>query len=287
MLEIKTFFDKESGTLTHLVLNPKNRDAVLIDPVMDFHVPTFSTSSKSADEVLQFCREKELRVHFVLETHVHADHLSGSQFIKAAFPKAKLAIGQEITEVQSHFAEFYDLGPSFPRDGSQFDLLYKTGSELDAHSFSVKPLHTPGHTRADYTLQVDGHAFTGDILFAPDLGTGRCDFPGGSAKALYESVKQTLYTLPPETILHPAHDYPEGRELRTAVPLKEQMKSNVRLNAQTTEEEFLAFRKKRDQELAAPRLILPSLFVNIHGGRLPEKRKNGRAYVSIPFNSKL
>jgi glyoxylase-like metal-dependent hydrolase (beta-lactamase superfamily II) len=252
---------------------------------MDFNFQTFSTAQKSVEQLVHFCQDLKLHVHYIFETHVHADHITGSQLLKDFYPKAKTAIGKEVTEVQKFFAVYYNLDASFKTDGSQFDLLYENGQELKAGSFSIKTLHTPGHTVACYTLQIEDKLFCGDALFAPDLGTGRCDFPGGSAATLYKSITQTIYTQDPQSVIYFAHDYPERRELIEHVELSAEKKNNVRLNSKTTEEDFIKFRKKRDEELPPPRLILPSLLINIYAGRLPEKKKNGHAYLCLPLNS--
>lgn len=284
MAVVKSFFDKETSTLTHIVYDPAKKDAVIIDPVMDFNIQNFNTSHKSVDLLVQFCSELKLHVHFILETHVHADHLSGAQLLKSYFPKAKTCIGREVVKVQTHFADIFDLGKEFKPDGSQFDLLYKNETQLDAGSFSIKALHTPGHTPACYTLEIENKLFTGDAIFAPDLGTGRCDFPGGDAKTLYNSIKNTIYKQAENAEIYFAHDYPEKRDLIEHTTLKSEKELNVRLSAKTSEVEFISARKKRDQELPLPRLFFPSLFVNITGGRLPEKRKNGKSYMCFPLN---
>jgi glyoxylase-like metal-dependent hydrolase (beta-lactamase superfamily II) len=284
MAEVKTFFHEETSTLTHVVFDKISGDAVIIDPVMDFNLRTFSIAETSVKQVLNFCKESKLRVSHVLETHMHADHLSGSQLVKKILPEVKICIGQEVTLVQKHFAEIYDLGSSFVPDGSQFDFLYKNGGEVDLGSFAVKTWHTPGHTPACYTLQIEDKLFTGDALFAPDVGTGRCDFPGGDAKTLFQSIKTKIYSQADVCEVYFAHDYPHQRALLEHVALDVEKKSNIRLSSKTREEDFIKFRGQRDKELAPPRLILPSLLVNMLAGKLPEKRKNGRRYLSIPMN---
>lgn len=284
MAEVKSFFDKETSTLTHIVYDPEKRDAVVIDPLMDFNLQTFACGQHSVEQIVHFCQDLKLHVRYILETHSHADHLSGSQLLKDFFPKSKICIGREITTVQKHFSEFYDL-ENFPCDGSQFDSLFENGNELDAGSFSVKTWHTPGHTPVCYTLQIEDKLFTGDALFAPDIGTGRCDFPGGGAATLYKSIKNTIYKQADSSEVYFGHDYPERRERLEHVSLAVEKKTNSKINAKTTEEDFIRARTHRDAELTLPKLFLPSLLVNIAGGRLPAKRKSGKVFFCFPLNS--
>ncbi len=285
--EVVSFFDENTSTLSHLVFSHRSRFAVLIDPVMDFDLSTFATGRHSVDRILKFCQEKNLSLTYILETHAHADHLSGSQLIQAFYPQAKIGIGREISKVQSYFAEIFGLGPEFPRDGSQFDTLYSDAMEIDVGDFAIRTLYTPGHTQACYTLQIGDALFTGDLIFAPDLGTGRCDFPGGDAATLFRSVSTKIFTRPDDTKIYVGHDYPLKRSLREHVTVGEQKISNLRLNAHTSEAEFVKFRKERDQQLPPPKLILPSLLINIAAGRLPPKQSNGKSYLSLPLNSLL
>ncbi len=283
-VEVASFYDEASSTLSHVVHMPATRAGILIDPVMDFNLQTFATSRTSIDVILKYCREKDLSISHIFETHAHADHLSGSQLVKEAFPLAKIGIGQEITKVQKHFAKLFDLGPQFPCDGSQFDFLYKNAKEIDVGEFAVRTWHTPGHTPACYTLQIEDCLFVGDLIFAPDLGTGRCDFPDGDAAALFRSVTTQIYTHPDETRIYLGHDYPDKRPLCKMVSVGDQKRSNVRLNATTNLEDFVRARVERDRQLAPPKLILPSLLVNIQAGRLPSPHANGKSYMNIPLN---
>lgn len=284
MAEVKTFYDTDTSTLTHIVYDPTTRDAVVIDPIMDFNLHTMTWGQHSVEQLVHFCQDLMLHVRFILETHSHADHLSGSQLLKEFYPKSKICIGKEITTVQKHFSEFFDL-PNLPCDGSQFDLLFEDGQELNAGSFSVKTLHTPGHTPVCYTLQIEKKLFTGDALFAPDIGTGRCDFPGGDAATLFHSIKDKVYKQDEHSEVYFGHDYPDRRERIEHVSLSDEKKHNSRLHAKTSEEEFIKARNHRDLELPKPKLFLPSLLVNIAGGRLPEKRKNRKVFFSFPLNS--
>lgn len=284
MIQIKEFFDKATWTLTYVVWDELTRDAIVIDPVMDYDPAASKTSEDSVKPVIAFLRGKELKLHYVLETHAHADHLSGSQILKREFPAVRVAIGEKITKVQEVFKPVFDLPESFKTDGSQFDRLLKDGEELKAGSIAVKTIFTPGHTPACASYLIDGNLFVGDALFMPDLGTGRCDFPAGSATDLYRSIHDRLYRLPDETKVYAGHDYPNGRELKFVTTLTEEKKGNIQLKAETTMDDFVRFRTERDRQLTAPRLLLPSVQVNIDAGRLPEPAKNGRRYLKMPVS---
>lgn len=285
MKQIKEFFDKNTWTLTYVVWDEKTNDAIVIDPVMDYDPATSKTSEESAKAVIEFLRSKQLNLHFILETHAHADHLSGSQIIKREFPKAKVAIGEKITKVQEIFKGVFGLPEEFKTDGSQFDQLLKDGEEFEAGSIKIKTLFTPGHTPACASYYIDGNVFVGDALFMPDYGTGRCDFPAGSAVELYRSVHGRIYELPEDTKVYTGHDYmPNGRPLKFMATIAEEKKDNIQLKADTSLDDFVRFRTERDQTLAAPKLLLPSVQVNIDAGHLPEPAKNGKRYLRIPVS---
>lgn len=287
MIQIKEFFDKATFTLTYLVWDPSTLDAVIIDPVLDYDQAGSKTSEESVTAVATFADQNQLKPHYILETHAHADHLSGSQYLKTRYPKAKLAIGARITEVQQVFKEFFDLSPSFKTDGSQFDKLFSDRELFTAGSLKFEVFYTPGHTPACSSYKIEDAVFTGDALFMPDSGVGRCDFPAGSAETLFESVTKRLYTLPDSTRTFTGHDYqPNGRALRFEATIGEQKRSNLHITAETTKESFVKFRTERDKTLAAPRLLLPSVQVNIDAGRLPTPHKNGRSYLAIPISRK-
>ncbi len=284
MHTVQTFFDPTTNTLTYVVYDPKTRDAVIIDPVLDYDVLGSRTSTVSADRVVGFAKGKELRVGWVLETHAHADHLSSSQYLKNQLG-AKIAIGARIVEVQEVFKGAFDLPPSFPTDGRQFDRLLAAGDVLEVGSLAVRTVPTPGHTPACVTFEIGGDLFTGDALFMDDYGTGRCDFPRGSAAALYDSVHGTLYAYPDHTKVYVGHDYqPNGRALAYETTIGSSKKHNIQLQADTAREAFVAAREARDKGLAAPRLLFPSVQVNIDAGRLPEAHENGVRYLRIPVN---
>ncbi len=281
---IQHFFDPATFTLTYVVHDPATSDAVVIDPVLDFDPAGARTSTASIERVAAYLRQAALRVHYVLETHAHADHLSGSQYLRREFG-ARVAIGERITEVQRAFAGALDLPPDVPLDGSQFDCLLRDGETLSVGSLAIQVMATPGHTPACVSYRVGDAVFTGDALFIEDYGTGRCDFPGGSAEALYESVHGRLYALPEATRVFVGHDYgPGGRPLRFETTIGTEKRDNVQLRASTSRDDFVGFRKARDASLDPPRLLFPSVQVNVDAGRLPRPRGNGRRYLELPLN---
>jgi glyoxylase-like metal-dependent hydrolase (beta-lactamase superfamily II) len=280
---VKEFFDKATWTLTYIVFDPKTQDAVIIDPVWDYDQPSSKMSTTSADQILDFVTSNELTVHFILETHAHADHVSGSQVLKQKIPGAKVGIGARITDVQSVFKKVFNLDPNFKTDGSQFDLLLEEGKLLKAGSLTIETMYTPGHTPACVSYIIGDAVFTGDALFMPDYGTGRCDFPAGSASDLYTSVHQKLYKLPDHFRVFVGHDYlPKGRDLAFESSIGEEKRKNIQLNSETTKQQFVEFRNSRDKTLAAPKLLLPSVQVNIDAGNLPVAEANGSRYLKIP-----
>lgn len=285
-MNIETLFDPATYTLTYVVFDPKTRDTVVIDPVLDYDPAASQTSTKSIRAVEELLRKNDLRLHYVLETHAHADHLSGSQYLKRRFD-ARVGIGERIREVQEVFKGVFDLGPDFATDGRQFDHLFADGEKVKAGSLEIEVIATPGHTPACVSYRIGDAVFTGDALFIEDYGTGRCDFPRGSADALYSSVHERLYALPDETRVFVGHDYqPNGRPLRFETTIGKSKEANVQLRASTTRDEFVKMRTTRDATLAAPRLLLPSVQVNVDAGRLPKPRANGRRYLSIPLDMK-
>lgn len=281
--EVQAFFDPRTQTLTYVVFDAQTRDAVVIDPVLDYDPVGSFTFTQSVDAVSAFIRERELRLHHVLETHAHADHLSGSQLLARRFG-ARVAIGRRITVVQQTFQQLFDLPSTFPTDGSQFDELLDEGRALHAGSLMIEPLATPGHTPACLSYLIGDAVFTGDALFMEDYGTGRCDFPRGSADALFDSV-QKLYRLPDDTRVFVGHDYqPSGREVRWETTIGRSKQRNVQLDARTTRDQFVSFRQRRDATLPAPRLLFQSVQVNVDAGRLPPPHDNGVRYLRLPLN---
>lgn len=282
-MDIKAFFDKSTWTLTYVAWDPATGDAVVIDPVLDFDPATWGLSTRSVDEVAALVAERSLTVRWVLDTHAHADHLTGMEVLRERYG-APTAIGARITEVQEFFKGVYDV-PALRTDGSQWTKLVSDHEVLDAGSLKVEVIATPGHTPACSSYKIGDAVFTGDALFMPDYGTGRCDFPKGSAEQLYDSITKRLYTLDPATRVLTGHDYlPGGRELRYETTIGESMERNVQLRAGTSRSDFVAFRKGRDATLAPPRLILESLQVNVDAGRLPAPEANGRRYLKMPLD---
>jgi len=288
VMDIKHFFDPATFTLTYVVYDRVTKDAVVIDPVLDYDPASVTTSTQSIDVLMAFLKEQALKVHFILETHAHADHLSGAhELVTKYLPGAKIGIGERITLVQEVFKGVFNFPAAFKTDGSQFHRLFKENEVVVAGSLSFKVLFTPGHTPACGSYVFGDAVFTGDALFMPDYGTGRCDFPKGNAHDLYHSVARRLYELPDETRVFVGHDYqPGGRKLAFETTIGESKKSNIQLKAATTEEEFVAFRQARDATLAAPRLLFPSVQVNIAAGELPDPESNGRVYLKLPISAK-
>lgn len=281
---IQEFFDSATWTLTYVVFDSATKDAIIIDPVWDYDPAASQLSQDSAEKVLSYVKKNDLKVHYILETHAHADHVSGSQVLKTKLPGAKVGIGAKITEVQKVFKNVFNLSPDFKTDGSQFDLLLEEGKVLMAGSLKIETLSTPGHTPACASYIVGDAVFAGDAIFMPDYGTGRCDFPAGSAKAMYHSVHEKLFSLPDHYRVFVGHDYmPDGRPLKFESTIGEEKTTNVHLNVETTQEHFVDFRTRRDKTLGAPRLLLPSVQMNIDAGHLPKPEKNGSHYLKIPI----
>ncbi|MGE0821150.1 MAG: MBL fold metallo-hydrolase [Candidatus Binatia bacterium] len=282
-MQIQHFFDPRTWTLTYVVHDQESQQAVVIDPVMDFDPKNGRTWHEASEAVARYIDSHKLTIPYVLDTHAHADHLSGMQFFKERYG-ARTVIGAAITLVQAKFRDLYNLGPQFPVDGRQFDVLMQEGDTLSVGALQITALHTPGHTPACLTYQIGDALFVGDTLFQPDYGTARCDFPGGSAATLYDSI-QRFYAMPNTTRIFTCHDYqPGGRAVQYESTVGEQKATNIQLSARTTKEEYIAFRAKRDATLEVPVLILPSLQVNIRGGRLPEPEANGVSYLKLPLN---
>jgi glyoxylase-like metal-dependent hydrolase (beta-lactamase superfamily II) len=282
VMKIQHFYDPVTFTNTFVAFDPETKDAVVIDPVLDYDLLSSSTATKSVEAVAAFLREQSLRVHYALETHPHADHLSAGQWLKKRFD-AKVAIGAGVKLVQATFKDVYDA--SFATDGSQFDVLLDDGQVLKAGSLEIKVIATPGHTPACVSYLVGDAVFTGDSLFMEDYGVGRCDFPRGSAEELYDSVHRKLYGLPDATRVFVGHDYqPGGRDVKWETTIGRSKASNVQLNAKTTRDEFVKVRNERDATLQSPRLLWASIQVNIVAGKLPAPHANGNRYLTVPLN---
>ncbi len=284
-MKVEAFYDTNTSTLTYVVFDEQTNDAVVIDPVLDYDAGASSVSCDSVNKVTEFLRERDLNLHYVLETHAHADHLSGSQILKKRFPSAKIAIGAGIAQVQKTFKTIFDLPPGFPTDGSQFDELFADGDSRAAGALEFTVIATPGHTPGCITYKFADALFVGDALFMPDMGTGRCDFPAGSAEDLYDSIMK-LYALPDDTRIFVGHDYqPGGRELKYETTVAEQKAANKQLPAGRSKEEFVKFRTDRDATLSAPKLLLQSVQVNVDAGTLPRANERGMRYLKIPINA--
>ena len=242
-MKIKEFFDPATFTLTYLVFDPSSKDCVIIDPVLDYEPQGSTLSTTSADQVIEFVKNQKLNIHFILETHAHADHITAAPHIKKEFPSAKTALHENIKVVQKVFKDIFHFEDSFDTDGKVFDRLLKDDETLRAGTLRIQVLHTPGHTPACVSYYINEEAvFTGDALFMPDFGTGRCDFPRGSADDLYESIQRKLYVLPDETRVFVGHDYqPNQRELKFQSTIAEEKKNNIQLKADTKKEDFVKF----------------------------------------------
>lgn len=281
-LKVQHFYDEKTFTLTYVVFDIETHDAIIVDPVLNYDAAASKMSMESIDKVDKFIKENELKLHYIMETHAHADHLTGSVELKNRYPQAKVAIGKHITAVQSVFKDVFFLR-DLATDGSQFDVLLDEENPIKAGSFEIKTIFTPGHTPACSTFQIDDMLFTGDTMFMPDFGTGRCDFPKGSAEDLYDSI-QKLYQLPDETRFFTGHDYqPGGRELKFESTIGEAKTQNIQLKGNTSKEEFVKFRTERDATLSVPKLLLPSVQINIDAGRMPKVEENGMSYIKIPM----
>jgi glyoxylase-like metal-dependent hydrolase (beta-lactamase superfamily II) len=285
---IEGFFDPKTSTISYLLLDPDTRECALIDSVLDFDPKSGRTCTASADKLVARVRELGVNVSWLLETHVHADHLSAAPYLKEKVG-GQIAIGAQVIRVQEVFGKLFNAGLDFKRDGKQFDRLLADGDEFEIGRLRGRAMHTPGHTPACMTYVVsDGQetaAFVGDTLFMPDYGTARCDFPGGDAQVLFRSISKVL-SLPPETKLYMCHDYqPGGREVQFVSTVAEQRERNIHVRDGMSESSFVAMRTARDARLDMPQLILPSVQVNMRAGQLPQAEENGISYIKIPLNA--
>jgi glyoxylase-like metal-dependent hydrolase (beta-lactamase superfamily II) len=291
-MRIESFFDPATFTFSHIVWDTSTAQCALIDSVLDYDPKSGRTNTSSADSLVARVKELGLNVQWLLETHVHADHLSAAPYLQQQLG-GQLAIGSHITTVQNVFGKLFNAGSEFARDGSQFDRLLSDGDSFSIGTLKARAMHTPGHTPACMTYVVTDHsvdpvrqvAFVGDTLFMPDYGTARCDFPGGSASILYASIQKVL-SLPDSTELYLCHDYPpDGREPQCVTTVADQKKANVHVHQGISEADFVAMRQKRDATLSMPVLILPSVQVNMRGGQMPPAEDNGQRYLKIPVDA--
>ena len=281
--EVVAFFDPDTNTISYIVRDPSSDSCAVVDSVMDIDYAAGRISYKSADKIIAAVQERGWKVEWLIETHVHADHLSGAPYLQQKLG-GKIGIGENITIVQDTFGKVFNEGTEFQRDGSQFDRLFKDGDSYKIGNMTAWVMHTPGHTPACMTHVVGDAAFVGDTLFMPDGGSARADFPGGDARTLYRSTKRVL-SLPPEMRLFMCHDYgPNGREIRWETTVAEERAHNIHLRDGVSEDEFVKMREARDATLAMPKLIIPSLQVNMRAGQLPPKDESGKTFLKVPVN---
>lgn len=291
-MQVEAFFDAATWTISYIVLDTSSRRCAIVDSVLDYDPTSGRTSHASADRLIARVRDLGAEVDWILETHVHADHLTAAPYLKQALG-GRIGIGRQITTVQKVFGSLFNAGPEFAQDGRQFDHLFADDETFQIGALQARALHTPGHTPACMTYVVRDPAapgepqaaFVGDTLFMPDYGTARCDFPGGDARTLFRSINKVL-SLPPSTRLYMCHDYqPGGRELRYLSTVAEEREHNIHVRNGISEEAFVAMRHARDATLGMPTLILPSVQVNMRAGGLPEPESNGKRYIKIPLDA--
>lgn len=283
-MSVQHFFDPATSTFSYVVSDSATSRCAIIDPVLDLDYASGTLSTESADRLMTYVRENGLAVDCILETHIHADHLSSAPYIKAELG-GDIAIGAEITTIQNTFGDIFNEDEGFKRDGSQFDRILKDGDTFMVGDLQAEAYHVPGHTPACMAYRIEDALFVGDTLFMPDAGTARCDFPGGNAKALFASC-QRLLSLPADTKIYVCHDYqPGGRDLAFVATVGEHRERNIHVGQGVSEADFVAMRESRDATLAMPTLILPSLQVNMRAGHLPPLDRSGRLFLKVPINA--
>lgn len=283
-VDVQHFFDPDTSTLTYVVSDPTSGVCAVIDPVLDLDYASGTISTDSADKVIQYIQRERLQLDLILETHIHADHLSSAPYLQRELG-GRIGIGSHITTIQTTFAEIFDEDQSFLRDGSQFDVILADGDQFTVGGLVGQAYHVPGHTPACMAYQIGDALFVGDTLFMPDAGTARCDFPGGDARALYESC-QRLLSLPEETRVFVCHDYqPEGRALAFVSTVAQHRQDNIHVGGDISADAFVAMREERDATLDMPSLILPSLQTNMRAGHLPPSNAAGRLFLKVPINA--
>ncbi len=281
---VKGFFDPGTNTISYVVSDPKTKKCAIVDTVLDYDMSAGRITYASADAIIEYVKTEGLEAEWVIETHVHADHLSAAPYIQERLG-GKLGIGKNITVVQEVFGKVFNAGTAFERDGSQFDALFEDGDTFTIGTMNASVIHTPGHTPACLTYVIEDAAFTGDTIFMPDYGSARCDFPGGSAEELYNSV-QRIFELPDDTTIFVCHDYkaPGRDEFAWQTTVGEQKKKNIHMGGGVPAEDFVKMREERDAKLGMPKLILPSIQVNMRGGHLPPAEDDGNQYLKLPVN---
>ena len=282
-MSIKAFYDQQTNTVSYVVSDDKTRSAAIIDPVLGIYYAAGQLSYSEADIIVDYVKSTGLRVEWLIETHVHADHLSASPYLQSLLG-GKIAISEKIVEVQNVFGKMFNAGTSFERDGRQFDHLFTDNETYQIGQLTGKALHTPGHTPACMAHYIGDAIFVGDTLFMPDSGTARADFPGGDARTLYRSIKRIL-TMPSETRIFVCHDYaPNGRDVAWETTVEEELAHNIHIGGSISEDDFVAMREQRDQDLDMPRLIMPSIQINMRAGHMPPPEGNGQVYIKVPVS---
>ena len=282
--EVKAFFDDDSNTISYVVKDPSSNACAVVDSVMDIDYAAGRITYDHADEIIAYIQDNGLKLEWLIETHVHADHLSAAPYIQGKLG-GKIGIGSQITVVQDTFGKVFNEGTEFQRDGSQFDALFEDGDTYTIGNMTARAIYTPGHTPACMTHVVGDAGFVGDTLFMPDGGSARADFPGGDAGVLYDSIQKVL-ALPDETRLFMCHDYgPNGRDIQWETTVGEEKEHNIHVGNDATKEAFVKFRTERDAQLAMPRLIIPSLQVNMRAGEMPPADEDGNTFLKVPVNA--
>jgi glyoxylase-like metal-dependent hydrolase (beta-lactamase superfamily II) len=282
--KIENFFDKQTSTLSYVVYCNLTKKCAVIDSVLDFDYSSGSVDYLNADKIISYINKNELELEWLIETHVHADHLSASPYIQKRLG-GKIGISEKISDIQDIFGKTFNAGTEFQRDGSQFDKLFNNNDEYQIGKINCKVIHTPGHTPACTAHVIGNSIFVGDTLFMPDLGSARADFPGGDARELYRSIQKIL-SYPDETELFICHDYPPStREVTCSTTVGEQKKKNIHVKTSISEDEFVKIRENRDKTLNMPKLIIPSIQVNMRAGNLPPPEDNGNVYIKVPINN--
>lgn len=283
-ITVKTFFDKDTATFTHIVSDPSTKQAAIIDSVLNYDQYSGRTNTKSADLVISYINENELTVQWILDTHIHADHITASYYLREKLG-GKIGIGAKIKDVLALWVPIFNTANDTKLDASQFDCLFDDQQIIKLGNIDIKVMHTPGHTPACASYLIEDSVFVGDTIFMPDIGTARTDFPGGSAAQLYESVRKLL-NLPDETKIYMCHDYPpEGREVTWISTVREQKTKNILIHDNISKEEYIATRNKRDEGKPVPKLLLPSIQANLRAGTFGHAEQNGRKYIKIPVDT--
>ena len=283
-MNVETFYDNKTATFTYVLFDPTSKECGVIDSVADYDIFSGRASMESADKVIDFINQNQLKNKWILETHVHADHITAAHYLKSKIG-GKIGIGSGIKTVLNTWLDVFETANDTPSDGSQFDVLFEEGDTFNIGEYEVTVWHTPGHTPACASFLVDGKIFVGDTMFAPNLGTARCDFPGGSAEQLYNTI-QRFFTLPDDTTVYLGHDYPkDGAAPLSTVSIKEAKETNKQIRPEVTLQEYVEKREARDATLAVPKLLLPAIQANLRNGQFGEKSEGGKQFIKIPVNA--